>query len=186
MRKSIIGWGVVVIALGAVVVTKLMSNEPFTEGVANPIVEAAAPEYQDMLVHTSLVGKVEPESLVYVYPKQSGDVTETRVKTGDTVEAGQLLYVIDTRQVESAKSSMDSAQLALSQASDELSRQAILYSGGGISEQTYKQYQDSVKSAQITYENAKTNYEYQVSYTKITAPISGVIESSNVETHDVI
>ncbi len=186
MWKKVIGWGVVIIVAAAVILPKVLIKQPFTEGVAAPVVEVVSPEQKDIVNHTALVGSVEPESMVYIYPKQSGDVTEVKVKTGDIVQKDQVLYVIDTRQIESAKNSLDSAELSLSQARDELSRQSVLYAGGGISEQSYQQYQNSVKSAQIAYENAKTNYEYQVSYSQITAPITGVIESSNIEAYDVV
>lgn len=94
--------------------------------------------------------------------------------------------MIDTKQIESAKSSLDSASLALKQAQEELSRQAILYAGGGISQQVYQQYQDAVQSAQISYDNAKVNYDNQVSYSWITAPISGTVEVSDVEVFDQV
>ena len=135
---------------------------------------------------SGLVGSVEPEDVVYVYPKTGGDITAVNVQAGDTVKAGQLLCVIDTKQVESAKSSLDSAQLALRQAQEELSRQQVLYAGGGISEQAYQQYQDQVQSAQIQYNNAKTNYDNQVSYSQVTAPISGTVELCDVKVYDTV
>lgn len=94
--------------------------------------------------------------------------------------------MIDTKQIESAKSSMDSAALALSQARDELARQSVLYAGGGISRQAYEQYQNNVKSAEITYENAKVNYDNQVSYSQIQAPISGMVEVCNIDVFDQV
>ena len=178
--------GVVIAALGALVMGKLMSDKPFAEGVSAPVVEVVTPEIKDLKLYTGLVGTVEPEEVVYVYPKAGGEVTGIHVKVGEIVEAGDLLCVIDTKQVESAKSTLDSAQLSLRQAREELSRQSILYSGGGVSAQAYQQAQDSVTAAQISYDNAKTNYDNQVSYSQITAPISGVVETYNVEVFDNI
>jgi RND family efflux transporter MFP subunit len=60
----------------------------------------------------------------------------------------------------------------------------ILYDGGDLSEQEYEQYQNNLKSAQLQYENAKINYQKQVDYSTITAPISGRIESCDVEVYD--
>lgn len=173
-------------ALCLVVGKKLMTPKQFAQGVSDPVVVAENPEIRDIELTSGLVGSVEPEDVVYVYPKAGGDVTAVNVQAGDTVKAGQLLCVIDTKQVESAKSSLDSAQLALRQAQEELLRQQVLYAGGGISEQAYQQYQDQVQSAQIQYNNAKTNYDNQVSYSQVTAPISGTVELCDVKVYDTV
>lgn len=186
MKKGILIGCAAAAVLCAVILPRIFSKEPFAEAVADPIVEITSPERRDIQLTTGLVGSVEPEDVVYVYPKVSGEVTDVYIKAGDKVEKGQLLCVIDTKQIESAKSSLDSASLALKQAQEELSRQAILYAGGGISQQVYQQYQDAVQSAQISYDNAKVNYDNQVSYSWITAPISGTVEVSDVEVFDQV
>ena len=186
MKKGWIIGGVAVVALCLVVGKKLMTPKQFAQGVSDPVVVAENPEIRDIELTSGLVGSVEPEDVVYVYPKAGGDVTAVNVQAGDTVKAGQLLCVIDTKQVESAKSSLDSAQLALRQAQEELSRQQVLYAGGGISEQAYQQYQDQVQSAQIQYNNAKTNYDNQISYSQVTAPISGTVELCDVKVYNTV
>ncbi|MDO4268054.1 MAG: efflux RND transporter periplasmic adaptor subunit [Eubacteriales bacterium] len=184
MRKGIITGGIVLAALCAAVLPRVFKKEPFAQAVSDPVVEVETPHTDDITLASGLVGTVEPETVVYVYPKASGDVTEVDVKAGMQVTAGQRLCVIDTKQIESAKSALDSAELALRQAEEELSRQAVLYAGGGISSQAYSQYQDSVESARISYDNAKNTYDTQVSYSQITAPISGLVEVCSVEKFD--
>lgn len=186
MNKKVIAGGIAVIAVCALIIPKIFAKKPFAEAVADPIVEVTSPDVRDINLTTELVGSVEPEDVVYIYPKAAGDVTEVKIKAGELVQEGQLLCVIDTKQVESAKNSLNSADLALRQAKDELSRQSILYSSGGISEQAYQQYQDNVKSAQISYDNAKGNYDNQVSYSQIKAPISGIVEVCNIEVFDQV
>ncbi|MDO4327911.1 MAG: efflux RND transporter periplasmic adaptor subunit [Lachnospiraceae bacterium] len=186
MSKKLIAGCVTAIAVCALILPRFMNKQPFAEAVADPVVEVTQPEIRDISLTTGLVGKVEPEDVVYVYPKAPGEVTQVNIKAGEIVEEGQLLCVVDTKQVESAKSSMDSAQLSLKQAQEELSRQSILYASGGISQQAYQQYQDNVTAAQISYNNAKVNYDNQVSYSQITAPISGIIEVCNIEVYDQI
>lgn len=186
MNKKLAVGGVVVAAACALILPRIFTKEPFAEATADPMVEIVLPETRDIRLTTGLVGTVEPEDVVYVYPKASGEVTEVSVKAGELVEQGQQLCVIDTKQIESAKSSMDSAALALSQARDELARQSVLYAGGGISRQAYEQYQNNVKSAEITYENAKVNYDNQVSYSQIQAPISGMVEVCNIDVFDQV
>lgn len=185
-KKFLAGCAVVVMAVAAFVLHKMNNTAPFAEAVADPVVEVAQPEIRDIKLTTGLVGTVEPEDVVYVYPKAAGEVTDVYIKAGELVEEGQLLCVIDTKQVDSAKSTLDAAELALQQATGELSRQSILYASGGISEQAYQQYQDNVKSAQISYNNAKTNYDNQVSYSQIKAPFTGMVEVCNIEVFDQV
>lgn len=87
--------------------------------------DAEKPETGDIRLTTSVIGKIEPSDVVYIYPKAAGDVTEVNVKAGDIVTKGQVLCNIDTKQVESAKNTMDSAALTLRQAQEELSRSSF-------------------------------------------------------------
>lgn len=186
MKKGMIAGFITVAAICVVVLPKLFTKKQFAEAVADPVVETSVPETASIRLTAGLVGSVEPEDVVYIYPKAGGDVTEVKVKAGEMVEAGQLLCVVDTKQIENAKSTLDSAELALRQAKEELSRQSILYSGGGISQQAYRQYQDNVTSAQIACDNARVNYNNQVSYSQISAPISGIVEVCNIEQYDQV
>lgn len=149
-------------------------------------VRAVKPEQGSIVITTGLTGTVEPSDVVHIYAKAGGDVTSVEVKAGDTVQAGQLICTIDTDQVDTAKNSMDSAAVSLSEAQSNLNRMQILYSGGDISDQEWEQYQNQVKTAKLQYESAKLSYEKQVEYSSITAPISGRVESCDIEVHDTV
>lgn len=149
-----------------------------------PVVRAVNPATGDIRLTTGLTGTVEPADVVYVYAKASGDVTAVMVKAGDTVTAGQVLCEIDTKQVETAKNSLDSAEVSLSEAQSNLSRMQILYASGDLSAQDYEQYNNKVKSARLQYESAKLAYDRQVEYSTVTAPIGGRVESCDIEVHD--
>ena len=151
---------------------------------ASTVVKAAAPTVGDLSLTTGLTGTVEAADVVYVYAKASGDVTSVNVKAGDTVKAGQVICEIDTEQVDTAKNSMDSAAVSLSKAQSDLSRMQILHSSGDLSDQEYEQYTNSVKTAQLQYDSAKLNYDKQVDYSTVTAPIGGRVESCDVEVYD--
>lgn len=147
-------------------------------------VSAEPPGTGSIELETAVTGTIEPSDVVYLYAREAGDVTSVLVKAGDTVEAGQLLAVIDTKQVESAENAMESARLSYESAQSTLSRQELLYAGGDISEQEYEQYQNQAESSRLAYESAKMSYENQVEYSNITAPVSGVIESCSIEAFD--
>ena len=105
-------------------------------------VSAEPPGTGSIELETAVTGTVEPSDVVYLYARAAGDVTSVLVKAGDTVEAGQLLAVIDTKQVEAAENAMESARLSYESAQSTLSRQELLYAGGDISDQEYEQYQN--------------------------------------------
>lgn len=103
MKKKIIIAGICIIALCAVIVPKFTKPKQFAQAVALPVMDAEKPETGDIRLTTSVIGKIEPSDVVYIYPKAAGDVTEVNVKAGDIVTKGQVLCNIDTKQVESAK-----------------------------------------------------------------------------------
>lgn len=193
-QKMIVGAGaVVVVAAGAFFLFggsgKQQGGGPGGAGgmaqeSSVSVVKAAVPETGDLSLTTSLTGTVEASDVVYVYAKAAGDVTSVLVKAGDMVNQGDVLLEIDTEQVDSARNSMESAQVNLEEAQSNLNRMQILYQGGDLSDQEYEQYTTAVKSAQLQYESAKMAYEKQVEYSTVTAPISGKIESFDVEVYD--
>ena len=113
-------------------------------------VSAEPPGTGSIELETAVTGTVEPSDVVYLYARAAGDVTSVLVKAGDTVEAGQLLAVIDTKQVEAAENAMESARLSYESAQSTLSRQELLYAGGDISDQEYEQYQNQAESARLS------------------------------------
>lgn len=182
-----IGAAVAVAAVLLVLSGKKKSQQPVMGAgmqAAATVVKAQVPAVGDIRLTTGLTGTVEPSDVVYVYAKASGDITDVLVKAGDMVEQGQVLCEIDTEQVESAKNSMDAASVSLAEAQSNLSRMQILYAGGDLSDQEYEQYSNQAKSARLQYESAKLAYDRQVEYSSVTAPISGKIESCDIEVHD--
>lgn len=183
-KRTVIIGAVVVVVLAAAILPRFFRKEQFGQAVSLPILSAETPVIGDLQLTTDLIGTVEPSDVVYIYPKASGDVTSVNVQAGDAVEEGQLLCTIDTKQVDSAKNSMDTARLNLEKAKADFDRMSLLYGSGGISSQEYEQYQNAYELAQVSYTSAQQNYETQVEYSSITAPISGTVELADMEVHD--
>lgn len=100
------------------------------------------------------------------------------------VQEGQPICKIDTKQVEAARLQMESAQQAMNDANTNLGRQQALFAAGDIASVAFEQAQTQAKNAQIAYDSAKLNYDYQVEFANVTAPISGKVETCNIEVHD--
>lgn len=195
-KKIVVGVAVALVAAAVIGVLRgqgVSQGEPgggrsgvLTDNTNVTVVKAGQPYSGDVRISTYLTGTVEPSEVVYVYAKAGGDVTAVHVKSGDIVTQGQVLCEINTEQVDSARNAMDSAQVSLSQAQSNLSRMQILYNGGDLSDQEYEQYSNAVKSAQLQYEAAKMTYDRQMEYSTVTAPISGKIESFDIEVFDQV
>ncbi len=176
---------VVVVAAGAFIGARFMVPKSAPEAVAPPVVRVQQPATGDIQLFRSMTGIVEAADSVYVIPKAAGEITAVYVKTGDYVTEGQLLCEIDTRQVDGARLQLEAAQIALQDANKNLERMRVLYASGDISAQAFEQVQSGAKSAQIQYDSAKLAYDYQIEFSSITATISGKIESSSMEVHDM-
>lgn len=185
MKKSVVITGVVIVAAVAfIALPKVLRPKAIIEEAVVPVVQVQNPERANIELFRNLVGKVEPSDVVYIYPKMAGEVTDVYVKAGDVVEEGQAICKIDTKQVDAARLTLQSAEMARNDAQTNLGRQQALFAAGDISSAAYEQAQTAAKSAQIQYETAKLNYDNQVEFSNITAPISGKVEICDIEVHD--
>ena len=179
-------WAVVIVVIAVFLFLRLTKKTEFAEATADPVVTVEKPHMGDVRLTTQLIGTIEPADVVYISPKAGGDTTAVNIKAGDTVTAGQVLCEIDTKQVETARNSLDAAEVSLSEARSDLNRMQILYASGDLSAQDYEQYSNKAKSAQLQYESAKLAYDRQVEYSTVTAPIGGRVESCDIEVHDSV
>ena len=180
--------GVIILLAAAGIVFRVVKGmEKPEEYEVRPTVAAQIPQQNDSIIlYTDLTGTIEPVSRAAVQPKIGGEILEVNFQAGDRVEAGQVLCKIDSDALATLKLQMESASVAADNAARELARLQPLYAGGYVSQQSFEQAQDNAASTKLSYETAKTQYELQLEYTTVTAPISGVIESRNIDPHDHI
>ena len=183
----IAGTVVVVAVLAGVVLPKILNNgkgELVAE--APPVVSVQKPETRTIEVSNELIGTIEPDSIVHVTPLGTGEVTSVAVKTGDTVAAGQLICVIDTKQVESTRIAMETSRITYEDAKKNLDRYTVLHAAGDVAEADYQSTVDKVEMSRLQYESAKILYNNQLESSQVTAPISGKVESFDISLHDMI
>ena len=173
-----------IVVVGAVILSRCANKDTTAEYESRPTVKVETPVRQDISLYTDLIGQIEPQSRASVMPKMSGEVLEVYFQAGDTVKAGQALCKIDSDALTALKLQVDAASVALKNADSSLNRTQALFADGFVSQEVMEQAQNSAQSAKISYESAKNQYDLQVKYTTVTAPIDGVIESRSVEPHD--
>ncbi|WP_313186105.1 efflux RND transporter periplasmic adaptor subunit [Lacrimispora sp.] len=178
---------VIIAALVGLIIPKVLggNKEEFVADVP-PVVTTENPQIRSIELTSDLIGTIEPSSIVHITPLGAGEVTAVNVQTGDTVTAGQLLCVIDTKQVESSRIMVETARITYEDARKNLDRMTILYTAGDVAEADYQSLKDNVEMARLQYENAKIAYNIQMESSQVTAPIGGKVESLNISVHDMV
>ena len=151
-----------------------------------PSVMAIHPEKRDIEIYTEQIGTVAPISSVSVFPKMVGEVLSVNFNQGDNVNAGDELATINSDALTSLKIQMDAAKVGMEDAAAALARTKALADTGAVSAQALEQANSAAASTGLNYEAAKSQYDLQSSYTSIKAPISGVVETKNIEVHDML
>jgi len=135
---------------------------------------------QDIHVSINAIGAMAASNTATVHAQVSGVLQSLNFKEGQQVRAGQLLAQIDTRafqatvgQVEGTlardKAQLDNARIDLTRYRDLLAKDAVPKQQFDTQEALVRQLEGTVKSDQGTLDSARL----QLSYTRVTAPISG-------------
>lgn len=176
----------------ALTLVLLAGCKPTTQSVA-PIYDAAQVETRDIQVTVDASGVIEPEAMVEVKSKASGEVLAVHGETGDIVQAGALLIEIDKRtpqnRLSETEAALNAAQARAKIAETQMNRAKALHRSQTLTqadvEQTeleFAQAKSQVVSAQVALENARITLDD----TEIRAPITGTIIEKTVEKGTVI
>ncbi len=151
-----------------------------------PVVELTQPALRDITIYTQQIGTVEPAQTVSVYPKISGEVLEVHFSQGERVTEGQVLATLNSDALTSLRIQVDTARAAVGDANTALERMEALAAAGAVSPQALEQAQSQAKSAGFAYASAQNQYDLQEKYSRITAPIGGVVETKAVDPHSMV
>lgn len=139
---------------------------------------------QDAALESSYPATIKGIQDVEIRPKVSGFITEVRVKEGQTVGAGQVLFVIDNvtyqAAVRQAKAAVNTATAALNTAKLTYENSKKLYESNIIGNYELQSAQNSYESAvaQLAQANASlASAEENLSYCYVKSPANGVVGS---------
>ncbi|QGZ66470.1 efflux RND transporter periplasmic adaptor subunit [Paraburkholderia acidisoli] len=182
-RRRKRGWIIaliVVIVLIAVVVWHVRSNRKPQRGAAPQVVTVAPATLGSMPETLNALGTITPVATVTVLPQLSGYLTEVGYREGQDVVKGQFLAQIDPRQYEiskeQAQAQLAKDQASLAQARADLARYTQLNERKSIAEQTYSDQKFLVAQDEAAVKSDIANikqYELDLIYCRITAPVSG-------------
>jgi len=151
-----------------------------------PQVDVITVKPEALELSTELPGRTAAFRVAEVRPQVSGVLLERTFEEGTFVEKGQQLYQIDPAtyeaelasaeaEVQRAKAVLRSSELRYNRFQELIEENAVSQDEFDSAEATYFQNKAAVALAEAQLKNARINREY----TKVNAPINGIIGRSN-------
>lgn len=191
----------VLLVLVAIVLAWVFLRTPATaptKGAGDPNakplpVGSAAVRQGTIDVYIDALGTVTPQNMVVVHTRVDGQLMSVAFKEGQNVKTGDLLAQIDPRpfevQLTQANGQMAHDQALLKNAQVDLERYQTLLKQDSISSQQVdtqaalvRQYEGQIESDQGAINNAKL----QLTYSRVTSPISGRVGLRQVDPGNIV
>ena len=137
-------------------------------------VEVVLPQTKDIFETLETTATIESDAEAAVLARASGEVVEILVEEGDRVDEGQVLARLDGERL---RLQMLQAKASLDMTSREYDRFVSLRQRGLVSASAVEGLKFDVDALRASYELMRLNY----AYTKVRAPISGVISRRDVK-----
>jgi HlyD family secretion protein len=158
-----------------------------------PVYQAIPVERRSITVSVRAAGTLQPDTLVEVKSKASGEILDLRAETGQSVKRNDLLVRIDQRTARNAlaqaEAQLQVAQARLANAETQKRRSDELFKSQSITEQELEGAALAVANARADVVNGQVaveNARIRMDDTEVRAPIEGTIISKNVERGQVI
>jgi membrane fusion protein, multidrug efflux system len=163
-------------------------------GDGGPIpVAASAAEVGEIPIYLSGLGTVVPMRTVVVRSRVDGELVRVNFNEGQYVKEGDLLAQVDPRpfqvQLDQAEGQLIKDQALLANARIDLERYRTLFQQDSIAKQQVdtqaalvQQYEGTVRTDRAVADNARL----QLSYARITAPISGRLGLRQVDPGNIV
>jgi len=193
--KRALGITVVLVILGVALAftsNDKNSEESSTVAAAMPV-EVASPVYEKISEWDEYTGRFEASNRVEVRARVSGFLESVNFTDGQMVNKGDILFTLDDRPykiaLDQAKADYGQAKASLTTAQDNFDRVVSLHESGAVSIEEYDRRKQalefaksSIQLSQAKVDNAKLNLEF----TRVTAPITGLVSRDKVNLGNLI
>ena len=158
-----------------------------------PEITVVKVEQEDIILYDEFTGQTYGALDISVRARVEGFLNEIHFVEGSRVRQGELLYVIDPQPYEAkvaeARSRVAEAQTVLVKAESDLARIRPLAEENAVSQADLDAAEAEYGAAQASVEAAKASQdlsEIQMSYSRIHAPISGIIGKTEAKVGDFV
>lgn len=194
MKKPVVAG--VVLGLGAVAVVAGLGiasrREPDAAAEQGQIVRVARRDIESRIKATGVI-KPTIGSQVRVGSRISGVVSHLYVRVGDTVRKGQMLAELDARDLQAmeraAAAAVTLSEANLTYARSDLARKRQLFAGDAVARSDLDVSERAAAVAEQQLKQARANLDFaraQLAYTRITAPIAGVVASVSTQEGETV
>ena len=204
-RRAILGIAVMCLCIGFSGCGS--KGETTAEEVKKTPVEVRKAEIGEIKNEYTYSGKVTAGEEANILSMVAGKVERVNFGIGDTVRAGDVLFVMETATIANnlssaeagllaAEAGVDGAKLAYDNAQLNYDNNKVLYEAGAVSKSTFDQIELGLEQAKIAVESATAQKEAaaaQVSTLKktlsdstITSPINGIVTACNVKKGEIL
>ena len=189
-KRAIVGFGAVVALGGAGVAAYHMAANVNAQPPAAPLpplVGIVTVKPQNVHIWSEFSGRMRAVDFAEIRPEVSGRITAVRISDGQTVKAGDVLFVIDPAPYEAAaaraEANLASARTNATFAQTELERAANLVKNQAIAQRLYDERvnADKVAAAAILMAEAELKQaKINLDHAYVKAPISGRISRAEI------
>jgi RND family efflux transporter MFP subunit len=144
-----------------------------------PAVSVSTPLRQNVVDWDDFTGRFEAPQTVEVRARARGYLQAVHFRDGQRVQKGQLLFTLDPRP---AQAQLAAARAQSEVARSELRRAETLLAAQAISREEF----EARRSAALVADAALRARQLDVEFTRVTAPISGVVSDRRVDPGNVI
>lgn len=187
-------WFLACVLLASALLAGCSDDKKKQAQVRRPVpVSAAKVESGSIPVQITAVGNVEPYRSVALRSQVGGLIVEQRVRDGQEVEAGDVLFVLDPRPFQAAlkeaQGKLERDQALLKKAEDDFTRYTGLKQKDVVSQQQFDQSQTDAKSLRASIKLSEAQSEQarlQLEYSVMKAPFAGRVGGVLVSLGNVI
>jgi len=194
-RLALMLVGVGAIAAGIHYAPQAFAKDEAAPAMAMPVpqVTVSAVEQQTVTDHRELLGRVDARETVEIRPRVSGHIDEVKLRAGQIVEKGDILFVIDPRwykaQFDSATAAVARAKVRVSIAESEAKRTASLVAARAVSveeSETRNSRLAETRTDLQAAEAALASAQLDLEHTEVRSPIRGKVSRALVTAGNLV
>lgn len=168
--------------ISATTLTSCGDKKQSQQAMQAPVLAVMTVTETNSTLDSAIPATLEGENDVEIRPQVTGFLTKVHVEDGQRVQKGQVLFTIDQVQlqaaVEQAQAAVAVAQANVNTAQTNADNNKILLDKNIISTSAYQTSLDGLNAAKAQLNQAKAaliSAQKNLSYTTVTAPVSGVV-----------